>query len=1595
MKRIQTTKSRITMLLALLALAWPTTWGSIKIYVRTEGNAANSAPYLYVWDETGELNGAFSNCQMSETTTSADGQTWYVKEFNKTSVNAIIHNNLGGAGNKTQDLIGIKEDRYYTYKGGSEYYNLTNQYIIPDNATYKDGNFVYFVNTSEWENPCIWVYDNSNNNYNTNGSWPGDRMEKVEGSVNLWLWQGTKSGTPTLIIFSNNGTNETGALAYTTGGYYNTVEKITTITQLQLNSTNFPDPNFRAALAEKLNVNEGDNIYPNNVRVLDVSGKGINNLTGIENFTNLEELYAGRNDISNNVILTNNTELRILDLNGNTQLKGTSPGHTPYIDLTKCKVLEELNFANTGCIWMGGLINIDGGGTYSNLKKVNLHNVGMDYMSSETMNKMPNLEWIDLSDNQLTNNQSFSNNTKLKYIDVSNNPQNSKSFNLSALTQLETFKARNCHLTSSALNSSSFGGATNLKYVDVSNNTAITTIYLTDKTNLLYLDMSGCTAFDYSSYISNCTKLEHLDISNNTAFKNTWWNNLNATNQPNLRYLNLSGTTGVTNSITSYTIEFPALDSLIINNNSTVTELTINTHSPSVIDITNDPNLATLGITNCGLTEMPSVTDLATTTALTKIDLTGNAFEAVPEVGGSVNTMVMNSNQLENIAVPSNIQYLYAQNNNFASEYSLPETSLVGLDLGNNGFTKFTAIKEGAITDEWAIDYTQTPPVTIQSNANESDGSNTTLQALHLGGNPNLENVTVNGYKGLTKLASGNDMTTAEGKGLYVKDNTALKTLDISNNHIEILGQDGSLSGLSGLETLNASHNKIMTLTNRSAITSRSNPRAAYGAGKYDASTCPNIEDLTGLKNLNLSYNLLSDSIHLWKNTALERLDVSHNRTITKRNAGETQYYRNTKDGTFAPWHHAAWKTEADQYTRDMNDTIGLRMLDLYRNVNLKYLDISYTNIENTAEDWTFVNNRVGPENLEPNASLGRWSVPRFVLVNHCPELVEFHSNYNAMKSLGVGRVPMSTSVCEVTGCPKLEVVEAIECRGQDPKIMQGEITISVHNPLIKYYNVSNSDFDKVNPYKVDGKEVSGQYLETLIIDGNYTRDKASSWSLSNASTLDVSHNPKLQNLQANKCPNLITVKANGLADLSVVSVKQDTTVTVNNEDVTTKLAELYVDHDAILNKVQGLETLSALSVYHANDSHFTGGFVMPTLAKLTLTDLRVGNETLALAETRNNLTAVDLTGYTAVKHLETQNNPSIATLNLAGFTGTLEHINFANNHIENNGIGIDEGTGSLPELPALKYFNCSNDSKWNSNTGNRLTDLVLTSSTGIKEIHANNNDLHRITGSFANLTNIEFAHNHINGIDLSAAANNNPKIKINAEDNGREITAECAKFYQNGQLNPTNEITVFFFQLNDINANGQTIDNSQPLASKTSEDSNGATRYLGKDGFNLSGGTNQLDAWSGTNAALYVPPTSPSGISPKDVTIDPSNMSQYLTGDVPGQIVVLKEDPDNPAEGRATYTYNTGAGNCEFYLDWNANADIPTAIKDITVDNNISIANSYGHLTVNGADGTVVNVYDMNGRQVANETISGGTATINGLASGIYIVNGNKVIIR
>ena len=125
---------------------------------------------------------------------------------------------------------------------------------------------------------------------------------------------------------------------------------------LLLNATNFPDANFRAALASKLGISEGDEITDEMIAAtteLYVSQKTIADLTGIEHFTALEVLYCVNNrltslDVSKNKGLKDlrcyGNSLSSLDVSQNTALNylSFSVNRVTSIDVSKNIALETL-----------------------------------------------------------------------------------------------------------------------------------------------------------------------------------------------------------------------------------------------------------------------------------------------------------------------------------------------------------------------------------------------------------------------------------------------------------------------------------------------------------------------------------------------------------------------------------------------------------------------------------------------------------------------------------------------------------------------------------------------------------------------------------------------------------------------------------------------------------------------------------------------------------------------------------------------------------------------------------------------------------------------------------------------------------------------------------------------------------------------------------------------------------------------------------------------------------------------------------------------------------------------------------------------------
>lgn len=181
---------------------------------------------------------------------------------------------------------------------------------------------------------------------------------------------------------------------------------------LAINTTNFPDKNFRTFVST-LDTDKSKTLSTAEIKAvtaIDITGKKIANLKGIERFTYLKELYASGNSLKS-VNLTKNTKLTYVNLSKN-KLTGT-------LDMSKCTALVTLVCANNSLTkvampnvkYLKKLDFID----VSHNKITTQANAGLGTISST---KLPALSEINASYNAIT---SFNCSGFEGILDISNN----------------------------------------------------------------------------------------------------------------------------------------------------------------------------------------------------------------------------------------------------------------------------------------------------------------------------------------------------------------------------------------------------------------------------------------------------------------------------------------------------------------------------------------------------------------------------------------------------------------------------------------------------------------------------------------------------------------------------------------------------------------------------------------------------------------------------------------------------------------------------------------------------------------------------------------------------------------------------------------------------------------------------------------------------------------------------------------------------------------------------------------------------------------------------------------------------------------------
>ena len=167
-----------------------------------------------------------------------------------------------------------------------------------------------------------------------------------------------------------------------------------------LNSANFPDANFRAALTAATGINEGGSINETTLTTLDVSNKGISDLTGLGLLTGLSYL-----DISDNSTLT--TGANITGLTALTTLKASNCNITTLAGTTGASGHPgaglTIGSGNSNIIYLdlSHNTNFYTSGNLQHLTKLEtllLNNcTNFDYWGTNAGNGLRSVKWVDVS----------------------------------------------------------------------------------------------------------------------------------------------------------------------------------------------------------------------------------------------------------------------------------------------------------------------------------------------------------------------------------------------------------------------------------------------------------------------------------------------------------------------------------------------------------------------------------------------------------------------------------------------------------------------------------------------------------------------------------------------------------------------------------------------------------------------------------------------------------------------------------------------------------------------------------------------------------------------------------------------------------------------------------------------------------------------------------------------------------------------------------------------------------------------------------------------------------------------------------------------
>lgn len=372
-----------------------------------------------------------------------------------------------------------------------------------------------------------------------------------------------------------------------------------------INSTNFPDENFRSYLISEFSkyITQGNVLTQsgiNSIKEIDVHNKNIVRLDGIKYFTELQTLRCSYN------------KLKYLDLYYNTKLTGVECDYNQ---------LEQLSVRSKNLQWLGcsnnnlEAIGFDDG-TYSYLKQLFCSDNPIMTHVGVPFSQLPALEKFDCSGTKFSGTLNLSSCSNLEELTCEN---------------ITTLQYLNCYGT--ALKTLSVSGCSNLKELECDNNKltslnvwGCSSLYLLncEKNQLTIIaNMDGCKSSLKELYIS-FNKFTSLNLSgyNKLQKLHCYGNQLTSFNLSgcnNLEYLDCGN-----NRLSTLTLNgFEKLASVTCSNNSLLTSLDVSNNALTSLYLTGCSNLTRL---NCNENQLYSL-DLSTCENLGVLNCWDNKLE--------------------------------------------------------------------------------------------------------------------------------------------------------------------------------------------------------------------------------------------------------------------------------------------------------------------------------------------------------------------------------------------------------------------------------------------------------------------------------------------------------------------------------------------------------------------------------------------------------------------------------------------------------------------------------------------------------------------------------------------------------------------------------------------------------------------------------------------------------------------------------------------------------------------------------------------------------------------------------------------------------